>query len=102
MQVNWSITKLLRYTNTDTVYTVIYGLEVVDSNNQRLYMVDDLQLDLVGEKTVEFEDLTPEICVGWVKAALGPEAVAAEEERITNHATACIGVADTFPTNWPS
>jgi len=80
----------------------MYSLEVVDSNNQRLYVVDNLQMDLDGEKTVEFEDLTPEICVGWVKAALGPEAVAAEEERITNHATVCASSADTFPTNWPT
>lgn len=102
MQVNWSITKLLRYTSSDHVCTIRYGLEAVDSNNERLAYVDYLEVDLEGEKTIEYEDLTPDICIGWVKAALGPEGVEEEEERITNAAIRCAGISDTFPTNWPT
>ena len=72
--ITWSISRLQRYTSSDTVCEVVYKL-VKTEGDTVLYTVDENVIELDGENTIPFEDLTPEIVIGWVKAALGTEGV---------------------------
>lgn len=99
--ITWSISRLQRYTSSDTVCEVVYKL-VKTEGDTVLYTVDGNVIELDGDNTIPFEDLTPEIVIGWVKAALGTEGVQEKEDMINDYAAGCAGLSDTFPTNWPS
>lgn len=101
MTVNWSVTGLERSTDTDTVFKVIYGLELVVDGDQK-YLLTDCEYTVDGENTIPFENLTPEICLGWVRDGLGSEGIAEREAYIDSLYTPYVGQSDTLPTNWPT
>lgn len=99
---NWTATGLQRFLDTGRVYRVDFCIELVVDGVQK-YLLDNLGFEIDEENTapsVAFEDLTPEICIGWVKDGLGPEGVAEQEAVIDSLYPPTI--SDTLPTDWPT
>jgi hypothetical protein len=82
----WSIAQLERHTADGIVYTAHWvvsatseGAEGAEGGTAGAYGSIGLEAPAEGDPIVPFEDLTEAIVVGWVKDALGEEAVTSTE-----------------------
>jgi len=57
-------------------------------------------LGLSGELTIPYEDLTEEVVIGWVKAAMGEETVAAHEAAVAAQIAEAKAPAIALGTPW--
>lgn len=83
----WKIADLNRQLPDGKVYTVHYTVNAVsdetnpNSENGGFYSAGAYgSVGLDGEVTVDFDDLTEEVVVGWVQEAIGGEEKVAEIE----------------------
>jgi hypothetical protein len=75
----WTIVNMERDASTGFVSTVHWTCSDVDSDYSG-YTYGSLGLQ--GELTTPYEDLTEATVIGWVKAAMGEETVAATEAAV--------------------
>ena len=81
----WSINELERHTAGGIVYTVHYRVDATDGTYKAgAYGSVGLEAPQEGDTVVAYADLTPELVVGWVKEALGAEAVERVESALAN------------------
>jgi hypothetical protein len=72
----WSISDLERRAADGIVYTVHYRVDAADGTyTSGAYGSIGLEAPEEGDEVVPFADLTPELVVSWVQAALGAEKV---------------------------
>ena len=75
--ITWSISDLERHTVGGVVYTVHYRIDAADGTyTAGAYGSIGLSAPEEGDAIVPFADLTPELVISWVQAALGEEQVA--------------------------
>jgi hypothetical protein len=75
----WKIVSLERKTADGFVTTAHWTCSDVDGDySGSTYGA----LGLQGELTIPYEDLTEEVVIGWVKASMGEETVAAHEAAV--------------------
>lgn len=73
----WAVNNLERTTADGVVNTVHYTVSATDGTyNSGAYG----SVGVNGEVTIPYGELTEEVCVGWVKAALGNEINETDEE----------------------
>ena len=83
MEITWKISQLERLTETGAVTRVHYYAVIIDGEDA--YEQTDIQkVDLTGDVTTPYADLTETQVVGWVKDAIGAEAVTALENELTD------------------
>ena len=75
----WTIVNMERDASTGFVSTVHWTCSDVDGDYSGSTYGS---LGLSGELTIPYEDLTEETVIGWVKAAMGEETVAAHEAAV--------------------
>lgn len=67
----WKIANLERHTTGDIVYSVHWILSATDEvNTVGSYGSVDKAAPAEGDPVIPFEDLTPEVVIGWVKDEL--------------------------------
>lgn len=75
--ITWSISDLERHAADGIVYTAHYRVDAADGTyTSGAYGSIGFEAPEEGAEVVPFADLTPELVVGWVQAALGEEQVA--------------------------
>ena len=75
----WTIVNMERDASTGFVNTVHWTCSDVDGEfSGRTYGA----MGLSGELVIPYEQLTEEVVIGWVKAAMGEETVAAHEAAV--------------------
>ena len=83
MEITWKISQLERLTETGQVNRVHYYAVIVDGDDT--YEMTDVQkINLTGDVTTPYADLTEAQVVGWVKDAIGAEAVTALENELAD------------------
>ena len=83
MEITWKISQLERLTETGAVNRVHYYAVIADGADT--YEMTDIQkVNLTGDVTTPYADLTEAQVVGWVKEAIGAEAVTALENQLTD------------------
>jgi hypothetical protein len=75
----WKIVNMERDAQTGFVNNVHWTCSDVDGDYSGSTYGS---LGLSGELTIPYEDLTEEVVIGWVKASLGDETVAAHEAAV--------------------
>ena len=85
----WNIENLnvyLNYNNlTDVVYKVNYSVSKTDNNGNAETIFKTSNIDISNlDSFIDFEDLTNEIVLGWIKADLGESGIAALEDELNN------------------
>ena len=76
---NWKVVNMERDAQTGFVNTVHWTCSDVDGDySGRTYG----SVGLSGELVTPYEQLTEEVVIGWVKAAMGEETVAAHEAAV--------------------
>ena len=85
----WGVVTLVHEIATGKVTTVHWTTNAVDTalNPQgQPYTASAYgSQDVDGDVVIPYSNLTPEICIGWVKDAMGPEAVAALEQSLVDN-----------------
>lgn len=81
MEITWKISQLERLTETGAVIRVHYYVCITDDGNEAK-RTGALKVDLTGEVTTPYADLTETQVIGWVKDAIGAEAVTALENEM--------------------
>lgn len=85
----WNIENLnvyLNYNNlTDVVYKVNYSVSKTDNNGnaETIFKTSDIDISNL-DSFIDFEDLTNEIVLGWIKADLGESGITALEDELNN------------------
>lgn len=82
-EFNWAITNMERRTNDGVVYIVDYTV-VANDGTYSSSAYGSLDLEAPESDPIPFEDLTPEIVVGWVKHKFSAEKVAEIEKALEN------------------
>ena len=83
MEITWKISQLERLTETGFVNRVHYYAVITDGED--VYERTDFQkVNLTGDVTTPYADLTEAQVVGWVKDAIGAEAVTALENELAD------------------
>lgn len=93
--VTWKINNLQRYTESGAVCRVFYEVGIYEG--EATVESEFHELDLIGDVTIPYADLTEAIVLGWVKDELGAEDVAAKEESVSNLAVPCAGITEGKP-----
>jgi len=68
---------------TDVIYKVNYSITKTDNNGnaETLYKTADINISNL-DNFIPYEDLTPEIVIGWIKEDLGTDGVIALENEV--------------------
>jgi hypothetical protein len=78
----WNVANLEHEVATGKVTIVHYTIDSTDGTyNAGAYG----SIGVDGEVTVDYPDLTPQICIGWVHDALGAEKVADIEQALADN-----------------
>jgi hypothetical protein len=77
MNYNWQIVQMDRLTSDGFVVTVHYSVTATDGNYSAKNYGTVGYTQKEGENYIPYEDLTPEIVVGWVQKSLGKDTVEA-------------------------
>ena len=85
----WNIENLnvyLNYNNfTDVVYKVNYSVSKTDNNGNGETIFKTSNIDISNlDSFIDFEDLTNEIVIEWIKADLGESGITALEDELNN------------------
>ena len=84
----WGVATLVHEITTGKVTTVHWTVNAVDTvlnpegEPYSAYAYGSQNVD--GQVVIPYSSLTPEICIGWVQDAMGPEQVAAIEQGLTD------------------
>ena len=95
MEITWKISQLERLTETGAVQRVHYYVCVTDEGEEASKTVTK-KVDLTGDVTTPYADLTEAQVIGWVKEAIGADAVAALENQMSD-SMPLTGVEDGIP-----
>ena len=92
--ITWKVANLERTLSDGRVGTVHYTVDA--RSDDEVYSAGAYgSIGLEGDVTTPYADLTEEVCVGWVKAALGEEkvadVVAALDAQLEEQATPTVG-----------
>jgi len=74
---NWQIVQMERLTSDGFVVTVHYNVSATDDTYQASTYGTTSYTQTPGETYIPYADLTQDIVVGWVQAALGKDTVEA-------------------------
>lgn len=75
----WAVANLERHTAGDIVYIIHWTLSATDGvNTVSSYGTVGLVAPSEGDTVIPFEDLTPEIVIGWAKTELDETAMEAD------------------------
>ena len=91
--VTWKINQLQRYSESGAVCKVTY--EVAYVQNNATLSGESFEMELTGDVTIPFADLTEATVIGWVKTALGTDEVEAKEAAVV--ALVCSGLEEGVP-----
>ena len=84
----WSINTLDRTLSDGIVSTVHFSTAAVDNDDDTFvassYGTVGLAAPAEGDDVIPYADLTADTCIGWVKDALGADAVTAIETNLSN------------------
>jgi hypothetical protein len=84
----WSINTLERKLSDGIVSTVHFGTASVDNDDASFaassYGSVGLAAPADGDDVIPYADLTADTCIGWVKGALGADAVTAIETALSD------------------
>lgn len=83
MEIKWKIKSLERLIETGAV-TCVHFYVYLEDNGEPYKETSVQKLDLTGEVTTPYADLTETQVIGWVKDALGDEAVTAAESEMAD------------------
>lgn len=75
MEFNWNIGNLDRNTSDNFVFTVHYNVTAIDGDYTASTYGTVGYTQEEGADYIPYENLTPEIVVGWVQESLGKETV---------------------------
>jgi hypothetical protein len=75
MEFNWNIVNLDRNTSDNFVFTVHYNVTATDGDYTASTYGTVGYTQEEGADYIPYENLTPEIVVGWVQESLGKETV---------------------------
>ena len=95
MEITWKISQLERLTETGAVQRVHYYVCITD-DGAVIEQTDAQKVDLTGDVTTAYADLTETQVIGWVKDAIGAEAVTALENKMSG-SMPLTGVEDGIP-----
>ena len=95
MEITWKISQLERLTETGAVQRVHYYVCITDDGAEAK-RTDAQKVDLTGDVTTPYADLTETQVIGWVKSAIGAEAVTALENELSA-SMPLAGVEDGIP-----
>ena len=95
MEITWKISQLERLTETGAVQRVHYYV-CITSDGAVFEQTDTKKVDLTGDVTTAYADLTETQVIGWVKDAIGAEAVTALENKMSG-LMPLTGVEDGIP-----
>lgn len=92
--ITWNVRSLERTLSDGRVGVVHYTVDA--RSDDEVYSTGAYgSIGLEGDVTTPYADLTEEVCVGWVKAALGEEkvaeVVAALDAQLAEQATPTVG-----------
>lgn len=87
--ITWKIEQMERNVSDGGVFTVHWRVNAIETVDETTYTSSNygsmgLQPDSSSESFVAYNDLTEEIVIGWVKAEMGEEQVAAHETSLQN------------------
>ena len=71
---SWVIPQLQRRLSDGYVFLAEYILNAVDENNRTSFIRDNVELPYPSD-FIPYDDLTEEICLGWVQTSLGDEKI---------------------------
>ncbi len=95
MEITWKISQLERLTETGAVQRVHYYVCVTDEGEEAS-KTESKSVDLTGDVTTPYADLTETQVIGWVKDAIGADAVTALENKMSD-LMPLTGVEDGIP-----
>ena len=95
MEITWKISQLERLTETGAVQRVHYYVCITDDGSV-VKQTESKKVDLTGDVTTPYADLTETQVIGWVKNAIGAEAVTALENEMSE-SMPLAGVEDGIP-----
>jgi len=95
MEITWKISQLERLTETGAVQRVHYYVCVTDEGTEASKTVTKT-VDLTGDVTTPYADLTEAQVIGWVKEAIGADAVTDLENQMSE-SMPLAGVEDGIP-----
>ena len=80
----WKISQLERVTTDNGVITAHWVCSDTDANGNSgsVYGSQGFEYDAASPDFIPFESLTEDTVIGWVKAAMGAETVAAHEANV--------------------
>lgn len=80
----WKISQLERVTADNGVVTAHWVCSDTDADGNSGYVYGSIgfEYDATSPDFIPFESLTEDVVIGWVKAAIGEETVAAHEANI--------------------
>lgn len=80
----WSIENMTRSVSDGGVQTVEYSVTGVDGDyNFTAYSTVNFTPNPDEENFIEYEDLTEDVVIGWVKNSLGSDIVSATEDYVS-------------------
>ncbi len=79
--VIWKINFMHRYTDTGAVCMVNYSIDVEEDGE--FVRGEAFEIDLAGDVTIPYENLTEADVIGFVKTTLGADEVTAKENKVT-------------------
>ena len=80
METAWSIANLERHTADGIVYTAHWTVSATDGDySAGAYGSIGLEAPAEGDTIIPYEELTPEVVIGWVKEKLGEDQVSSTE-----------------------
>ena len=80
METAWSIANLERHAADGIVYTAHWTVSATDGDySAAAYGSIGLEAPAEGDTIIPYEELTPEVVIGWVKEKLGEDQVSSTE-----------------------
>jgi hypothetical protein len=97
--VNWEVSDLKREVADGFVYQVDFSLSASEGDQ---FVRGDARLTFPRPETLEvdYENLTQEIVIGWIKAERGSERVAAMEKQINDELALKVGSVQKSGVPW--
>ena len=101
METIWSIANLERHTADGIVYTAHWTVSATDGDySAGAYGSIGLEAPAEGDAIIPYEELTPEVVIGWVKEKLGEDQVSSTEAALATQIAEQLAPTKASGTPW--
>ncbi len=101
METTWSIANLERHTTDGIVYTAHWTVSATDGDySAGAYGSIGLEAPAEGDAIIPYEELTPEVVIGWVKEKLGEDQVSSTEAALATQIAEQLAPTKASGTPW--